>query len=742
MNVIKTDERSIWSAVATPEAPPFHWLPYLISFLRRRWPAMLLGMLGCAALALAYCLTAAPQYTATAQLLIDIRRADLLSQQHEIDDSLTLSSELESRVEILRSEGLARKVVEQLNLLHDPIFNTPSFSPIDWLREQLNRLQPASRLAALQSPVVAAGLRLVHMTSVRRIGLTYVIEIAVTSGSAVESAKLANGIVSAYVADQLAAQDDTTRQAGAWLQQRLRQLRDQATAAGAAVEQYKAQKNIISTDKGLLNEQQLAELSSQLVTARDRTSAAKAMVDRIQAILNGDLINAGVSDDLTSPVINSLRTTYLDDAQRVAEWAPRYGAHNAQVLKLRDEMQQILVSIRSELERIAASDESAYEVARSDEAAIAARLNALVSLTAQTNSDRVELNSLQSSADTYRSVYENFLTRYTQAVQDESFPVSEARVITSAKPPLRKSAPKTTILVALSATLGLGLGFLLSFIAETMDRTLRTHAQLRAVTGLSCLGRVPRVRIGRRSRASPRRLGAEQVLSPREGGLRIVADEPQSGFAQALRALKVRLARDEARSRDIKSIGFVSSGRGEGTSTVAANFAQCLARGGSRTILLDWHFEHDRLSRALAPGHPEGFLDALAEQRPLRELIWRDPGTGLHFLPAGRIGAPPLLLAASKAQAVLTMLHAEYDHVIVDLPPMNPSVEAHGMGNLLDAFVLVVGWGRTTADGMVDSLTHTGLDDSRFVGVIFNKVDLRRLRRYPSGATETVAAWA
>jgi polysaccharide biosynthesis transport protein len=745
MNVIKAEEQSIWSPVAAVEAPPFHWLPYLIAFLRRRWPLMALCMLGAVALSLSYALTATPKFTAGAELMVDIRRVDLLSQQHETQDSQTLSSVLESQVEILGSEGLARKVVERLKLLDDKLFNTDGFSLVGWVRWQLARLVPAAfNGGSAGDREGAAAQRLMSMTSVRRVGLTYVIEIGVTTPSAVESARLANGLVDAYIADQLEVQDDTTRQAGMWLQTRLRELRDQALQAGMAVEQYKAAKNIIGTDKGLMNEQQLAELNSELVSARAKTSEAKARLDRIQTVLQGDLVHQGVNDDLQSPIINDLRTKYLDDAEREAEWSARYGATNAQVVKLRIEMQQIENSIRSELQRIAASHESDYEVAHADEIAVTGRLRALINLTIKTNGDRVELASLQSSADTYRSVYENFLTRYMQAMQDESFPISEARVVTAATPPLKKSAPKTTILVALSAVLGAGIGFMASFFIETMDRTLRTRGQLRAVTGLTCLGQLPRLQARRRpGRGSSRTPGENRVLVVRQRSLRVTVDNPESGFAQALRTLKMRLARDDARSRDIRMIGFVSSGHGEGVSTVATNFAQCLARSGSRTILLDWDFEGDTLSRALTSSHPEGFGDALAGKRELRDLIWCDPDTGLRFLPAGMAGAlPPSLLCSSKAKALLSALQSEHDYIVVDLPPMSPSVEAHGLGNLLDAFVLVVGWGRTGADRVIDSLTHTGLDDSKFVGAVFNRVNFRVLRKYPSGISEKAAAWA
>ncbi len=129
------------------EALPFHWLPYLLSFLRRRWWTMAVSLAVCVAVALAYALTATPRFTAEVDLLFDISRADLLRQQATARDSLTLNSMLESQVELLQSAGLARKTVERLGLDRAGRFVSARPSPLELLRQMLVSLrgQPALR---------------------------------------------------------------------------------------------------------------------------------------------------------------------------------------------------------------------------------------------------------------------------------------------------------------------------------------------------------------------------------------------------------------------------------------------------------------------------------------------------------------------------------------------------------------------------------------------------------------------
>ena len=99
----------------------------------------------------------------------------------------------------------------------------------------------------------------------KRLGLTYAIEIYFQSLSPDRAAQIANAVADAYVVDLLEAKYQTTRRAAIWLQERLKELREQSTIAERAVVDFKAKNNIVDTGGRLMNEQQLAELNSGLI---------------------------------------------------------------------------------------------------------------------------------------------------------------------------------------------------------------------------------------------------------------------------------------------------------------------------------------------------------------------------------------------------------------------------------------------------------------------------------------------
>src|SRR5208282_5740358 len=138
---------------------------------------------------------------------------------------------------------------------------------------------------------------------------TYVMEITFISRDADHAAQVANAVADAYILDQLEAKYQTTRRAAQWLQDRLKELRTEASTAERAVVDFKTKNNIVDTGGRLMNEQQLAELNSALIQARALTAEAKARFDRVQQILvAGDVdptaaAAATVTDTLHSEVI-------------------------------------------------------------------------------------------------------------------------------------------------------------------------------------------------------------------------------------------------------------------------------------------------------------------------------------------------------------------------------------------------------------------------------------------------------
>ncbi len=198
-----------------------------------------------------------------------------------------------------------------------------------------------------------------------------------------------------------------------------------------------------------------------------------------------------MTDTLHNEVITKLRQQYLDLGAKEADWTVRYGRNHLAVVNLRNQRREIRLSILDELRRIAETYKSEFEIAKARENSVQKSLDDIVAQSQTTNEAQVTLHNLDSSAQSYRSLYDNFLQRYMELVQQQSFPVTEARLITQATPPLYKSAPKTPLVLGLALMGGLILGVGFGVLREVSDTVFRTTAQIQERLHAECIALLP-----------------------------------------------------------------------------------------------------------------------------------------------------------------------------------------------------------------------------------------------------------
>jgi succinoglycan biosynthesis transport protein ExoP len=688
-----------------------------------------------------------PLYTATAELALDARKIQLFNNKEQVvgDNSLD-SSQVESEVEILRSESIALAVVKELKLTDDPEF--VDAKPGLWGRLFGGPSDDVRTRTAVNA--LRGGL------SIRRVGLTHVLEISFRSPDRNTAARIANAFAQAYVTEQLNVKYESARRASSWLQERIAELRDQSSTAARAVEAYKEKNNIVDTGggRGLLSDLQVQEINSQMITATAATAEAKARLDRVEQVLKspapGEAIGT-VSETLHNEVITKLRQRYLTDREHVAEWTAKMGSTHVAVINMKNEMVELQNSIIDELQRIAQTYKSDYEIAKAREDSLRTSLGKLVKAAGTSGQAQVDLKELQAASETYHTIFENFLQKYTEAVQQQTFPISDAHVITVATPPLRKSWPKTTLIALLGLVVGVGGGLGHSLVRHNFDRSVRRPRDVEERLRIECLGLVPLIvptapaaaaGPGNLPKAAPKADRGEPLFAKKAPSPELPIDlthkaeqDPFSHFSERMRSVKTALD-GVAQLRPVQCIGVISAVPGEGKSTIAVNLANVLARGGRSTLLIDADLRNPQLSRRLGDGAKYGLVDLMLGSVPLDRVTRVVSDSKLCFVPAvlqHRIANSGDLLASERMQAVLGAARHGFDHVIIDLPPLGPISDARAIAPLVDAFILVVHWGSTRFDLLEEALADFGIAADKIAGIVLNKVNFRELDIYSRG---------
>ncbi|MCU1442443.1 MAG: Capsular exopolysaccharide family [Cryobacterium sp.] len=271
----------------------------------------------------------------------------------------------------------------------------------------------------------------------------------------------------------------------------------------------------------------------------------------------------------------------------------------------------------------------------------------------------------------------------------------KVEVLKEATPPELPALPIVPLNLALGLVIGLFVGAAVAVIAGFADRRVHSRADLEQLTDRPILG------------------GIRFVPHAKRRPL-IVQENARSARAEAFRTLRTNL-RYVGMDGQTRSLVVTSAVPGEGKTSTAGNLAIVLAEGGASVLLLDADLRVPRVAQYMGLEGAVGLTDLLVGRAPLSDVVqpWGPRGK-LHVIPAGHIPPNPSDLLGSKQMAqLLAELVLEYDHVIVDAPPVLPVTDAAVLSRLTSGTLLVVGAGRVK-----DSEVLAALEALETVGTV------------------------
>ncbi|MGF1621860.1 MAG: AAA family ATPase [Rhodomicrobiaceae bacterium] len=319
----------------------------------------------------------------------------------------------------------------------------------------------------------------------------------------------------------------------------------------------------------------------------------------------------------------------------------------------------------------------------------------------------VTLAELESRSQHYQKVYETYLQAFTNSLNRESLPVSDSRIITRATRPLLKSSPRTKLILAFGAAIGLLVGVGFAFLRYNMDNSVQSSRQLRERLGIPVLAEVPRL---------------EKGDAP-EKRLRIVKFAPFTGFTSSLKLVRNSLI--SGSSGRVRTIGVTSVLPGEGKTTIAANMAALLSTSGKRVLLIDVDLHQATVTKFLAPNSRIGILDVLSGKQTLKDAVVKARENHPDILPQNaRTDIYSYEAFCSKAmQDLLDEAKKSYDYVIIDMPPLGPVVDGLEMSAQFDGVVIIAEWGKTPIAVIEEASQALRAARARILGAVITKVD-------------------
>jgi polysaccharide biosynthesis transport protein len=739
---------------------------------RRQWKVLAASMAAILFLAVIYFALATKKYTGTTNVLIDTRIFGTSAPNDEQAGLIVSDTALDSQVEIINSQKVALTVINKLDLLNDPEFVRPSlFAKILSLIGLSKRLSPEEEKAVKEARVLD---KFADRLTVTRTNKTFVLEIDFLSQDPKKAADIANAIATAYVSDEVESRQEAATRASTWLRERIVELKQKSAEADRVVQQYRETNSLITAGGRLINDQQLSELNSQVSDARADLARAQAKYDHIQAIIANRGAGATVSEELSSPVITNLRTLYFQTAKRKTDLAARVGQNHDQVLNAERQMRNYENQIFEELGRIAESYRSDLEVARGREQSLSENLTRLVGSSANDNRTAIDLRQHQQSMEAYQILYEKSLQLYEELLHQQSFTMTETRVIAQALPQISPSEPKLILVLALGLFGGITIGTGAAIYREYRDRTFRRADQIQFELDLDFLGVLPLQTADIIEKYAGSRAPKNPNIFPSiPASFKICAAYPFSRFADTMGAIKVAIdspraahaqspapseARPHAkvqlnsnypggrkRAADLapllnaaeksKVIGVVSTVQREGKTVASANLALFCALTGAKTLLIDADLRRCDLSTKLAPDALSGIAAVVSGDVGIAETL-KQLSEHLWFLPAGKacgtVNSSELVRSDGMKRLLVNGADL-FDYIIIDLPPLLSMVDGRAIEPFVTQFLYIVEWGTVSRHVVRDALSQNTAVYKKCLGVVLNKVNRKLISRYVAG---------
>jgi tyrosine-protein kinase Etk/Wzc len=201
----------------------------------------------------------------------------------------------------------------------------------------------------------------------------------------------------------------------------------------------------------------------------------------------------------------------------------------------------------------------------------------------------------------------------------------------------------------------------------------------------------------------------------------VMKEGNRSLIAEQIRGLRTNLSYfldSEGKSKLLVS----SSIPGEGKSFLASNIAIGYALAGKRTVLIESDLRKPNVAKHFKIARRTGLSVYLTGNTGKDDVIFTTEFENLFVIPSGPIPPNPVeLILNGRYQKLIEELGREYDHIIIDCPPIGLVTDAQVIGQWVDAAILVVRH-QYTPKQAVEQLIEKLREDKKFkqMGLVFN----------------------
>jgi succinoglycan biosynthesis transport protein ExoP len=710
-------------------AQPVHLLDRLAAvFKHRRVAGAAFALVAGAMMVQTY--SQVPMYRTSARVMIQDERTVAVGNLNATEYWQDTDPYYNTQYSILRSRGLAKRVVRKLQLQNHPLFNgtAPKRQGVMTMvadarrkvsaavRSLIRREPPApSEAPGADENAVEAGIISQFLGGVRIVpeAKTRLVEIVYESPDPRFAAVAANALAEEYTAQNLDLRLDTIQKNLRWLSDEVAKQEKKVSNAEAAMTKYREDQNALSLgDRQNITIARLNALNETVTRQRTERMQKEATYNQLKSVDPASDAADGFPVVAANPGVVETKNKLTDLVAEKTRLSAKYLPNHPEIQKLDLQIKNARETLTAQRARVIETVKNEYLSAVTQERSFSASLE-------QQKNEAMDLDRkggdyvvLQRQAESDRQLWQSLLTQQKELQVVSNSRSNNVQVQDRAEVPGTPFSPNTrrewfTALIA-----GLLVAFGLAFGIEYLDDTVKTPEDVSKRLGLPLLGLVPAIRGDR---------------------VPLLSEPVPHNFGEAFRSLRTSLV-FTAGAGEARVIAVTSSQPLEGKTTTACNLATALALGGSRVLLVDADMRRPGVHRIMGVENEIGLSHLLVGQARVREAVQRTTEPNLFVITAGRTPPNPSeLLASDRMKSFIANLcQGPFDWIVLDTPPVLAVTDAVVLASVVSAVVFVVGSEMTRRVHAERALQTLRAGKPRSIGVVLNRVDFDRNKYYYS----------
>lgn len=578
---------------------------------------------------------------------------------------------------------------------------------------------------------LAAIERLKDMMQAEQEKGTNIVNISVTSSDGREAALIANAAAKAYRNYNIQEKNRQTFETKAFIETQLEQISRRLQDAEEALRLFKEDFYLVdlgTQSNHIIN--RLADIETSYEKVRREKEALKAhfafLQHAVESFKSGrDIVLSAPSDPRLQTLSGKLSDLILKKKALLFDFTEKHPS----VLEVSDQIRNLLEEIKRGLD----ANVKTLEIRETD---LYQELLRLRRENLSIPEKALQLERLQREVTLQQNLYSQLKAKHQEVLIQESGKIEEVIIVRPALVPTKPTnIPSKVMIIVTGIFMGLVIGIVFTFVAETLDTSIGTIEDVENLLGVPVLGLIPVLGADERDLKYVTKNGIERGVSR----FLITDYAPKSLVSEAFRSLRANL-QFAGKEKKGKTFLVTSSFVQEGKTFNVVNIALSMAQAGEKVLLVETDLRkpvlHQTFGLSRDPGMTDYVLgnyhweevvntisDVILGEFEIEDILKIRGLDNLHIITAGTspLSAPEILRSV-RFREFLKDARDKYDYLFFDAPPIMPVADAAEIASVLDGVILVYKVGRIARGVLKRAKMTLDAVNARIIGVVLNNV--------------------